>query len=146
MCILNHILSHMHGCANWCHETSSTLSMDNWLNTVCHCQCCSHNLNFISTTLWHAFFWITSTHCSQITSQAVFTSAPFWRRISTTSLCPWNADVNKGVEPSWGVHHGQQVQTHKRGWSRSKRWTVFISWPSFNHSRKYKHSIDCIKA
>ena len=51
MCIINHILSHMHGCANWCHETSLTLSMDNWLNAVCHCQCHSHNLTFISTTL-----------------------------------------------------------------------------------------------
>ena len=29
----------MHGCANWCHETSLTLSIDNWLNAVCHCQC-----------------------------------------------------------------------------------------------------------
>ena len=29
----------MYGCANWCHETSLTLSIDNWLNAVCHCQC-----------------------------------------------------------------------------------------------------------
>ena len=25
MCIINHSLSHMHECANWCHETSSTV-------------------------------------------------------------------------------------------------------------------------
>ena len=53
MCIINHILSHMHGCANWCHETSLTLSIVNWLNAVCHCQCCSHTLTFISTPLTH---------------------------------------------------------------------------------------------
>ena len=39
MSIINHILSHMHGCAKWCHETSLTLSIDNWLNAICHCQC-----------------------------------------------------------------------------------------------------------
>ena len=51
MCIINHILSHMHECANWCYETSSTLSMDNGPNAVCHCQCRSCTLTFISTTL-----------------------------------------------------------------------------------------------
>ena len=39
MSIINHILSHMHGCAKWCHEKSLTLSIDNWLNAICHCQC-----------------------------------------------------------------------------------------------------------
>ena len=58
---------------------------------------------------WHAFLWITSVHPSQITSQVAFTSAPFWRRISATSLCPWNADVYKGLRPSWGINHGQQT-------------------------------------
>ena len=58
---------------------------------------------------WHAFLWITSVHSSQITLLAAFRSAPFWRRISTTSLCPPNADVYKGVQPSWGVHHGQRT-------------------------------------
>ena len=51
MCIINHSLSHLHGCAKGCHETSSILSMDIWLNVVCHCQCHSHTLTFISTTL-----------------------------------------------------------------------------------------------
>ena len=50
VCIINHSLSHMHGCANWCHETSEILSMDNWLNAVCHCECRSHTLTLISTT------------------------------------------------------------------------------------------------
>ena len=120
MCIINHSLFHMHGCANWCHETSSTSSMEHWLNAVCHCLCCSHTLTFISTTLWHAFLWIVSFHSSQITSKAAFTSAPFWRRISATSLCPECADVYKGVAPSWGFPHGQQMQKHKRGWSANK--------------------------
>ena len=123
MCIINHIPSHMHGCANWCHETSSTLSMDNWLNP----------------TLWpsflppsHAFIWITSLHSSQITLLAAFTSAPFWRRISTTSLCPWNADVYKGQRPSWGINHGQQMQKHKKTWSANKCSTISIYCPSLN--------------
>ena len=95
---------------------------------------------------WHAFLWITSVHPSQITSQATFTSAPFWRRISATSLCPLYADMNKGVAPSWEINHGQQRQTHKRGWSPNKCWTIYIYCPSFSHSTKCKHSIDCIKA
>ena len=145
MCIINHILSHMHGCANWCHETSSTLSMDNWLNPVCHCQCHSHTLTFISTTFWHAFLWITSLHSSQITLLAAFTSAPFWRRISTTSLCPLYADTNKGVAPSWGIQHCKQMQTHKRGWSANKCWTISVYCPFILHLGKCKHSIDCVK-
>ena len=36
----------------------------------------------------HAFLSSPSFHSSQITLLAAFTSAPFWRRISTTSLCP----------------------------------------------------------
>ena len=51
MCIINHILSHKQGCANWCLETSSALSVDNWVNAVCHCQFHSHTLTLISTTL-----------------------------------------------------------------------------------------------
>ena len=120
MSIINHILSHMHGCANWCYETTLTLFIDNWLNAVCHCQCHSHTLTFISITICHAFLWIMCVHSSQITSQVAFTSAPFWRRISTTSLHPSCADACKGVMPSWGVQHGQQMQTHKRGWSANK--------------------------
>ena len=60
---------------------------------------------------WHTFLWIKSVHSSQITVLEAFTSAPFWRRMSTTSLCPWNADVYKGVRSSWGVQHGQQTNT-----------------------------------
>ena len=41
----------MHGCGNWCHKTSSTLFMENWLNAVCHYQCHSDTLTFIPTTL-----------------------------------------------------------------------------------------------
>ena len=51
MCIITNSLFHMYRCAYWCRETSSNLSMDNWLNAVCHCQCHSHNLTFISPTL-----------------------------------------------------------------------------------------------
>ena len=51
MFIINYILSHKQRCAKWCHETSSALSVDNWLNAVCHCQCHSHTLTLISTTL-----------------------------------------------------------------------------------------------
>ena len=51
MCNINYSLSHMHGCPNWCHETSSTLFMDNWLNAVCHRLCHSHTLIFIPTIL-----------------------------------------------------------------------------------------------
>ena len=69
-----------------------------------------HTLTFISITLWHAFLWITSVHSSQVTLLAAFTSAPFWRRISTTLLHPSCADTcTKEVKPSWGVQHGQQT-------------------------------------
>ena len=113
MCIINHILSHMHGCSNWCHETSSTLSMHNCLNPVCHCQYHLHTLTFISTTLTCISL---NPVCPFITITLVtaFTSAPFWRRISTTSLCPLYADVYTGVRPSWGIEHGHQTQNHKR--------------------------------
>ena len=93
---------------------------------------------------WHAFVWITSVYSLQITSQAEFTSAPFWRRISTTSLHPSCADTYKGVAPSWGIQHGQQMQTHKRWWLANKWLTISIYCP-FSHSRTCKHSIDCVK-
>ena len=44
MFIINRILSHIHRCANSCHETSSTLSMDNGSMHWAICQCCSHTL------------------------------------------------------------------------------------------------------
>ena len=44
MFILNRILFHMHGCANSCHEISSTLSMDNGSMHLATCQCRSHTL------------------------------------------------------------------------------------------------------
>ena len=95
---------------------------------------------------WHAFLWITSVHSSQITSQAAFTSAPLWRRISTTSLHPFCADANKGVAPSWGIQHGEQMQAHKREWSPNKCWTISVCCLFILHLRKCKHSIDCVKA
>ena len=96
--------------------------------------------------LWHASLCIMSIHSSQITSQATCTSAPLWRRISTTSFHPSCADANKGVAPFWGIQHVQQMQTHKRGWSANKCWTISIYCPSCSHSNKRKHSIGCIKA
>ena len=125
MCIINHILFHMHWCVNWCNKTWSTLCINNWLNGVCHCSCRSHTLTFISTTLT-CISLNHICHSSQITSQAAFTSAPFWRRIPTTSLCPLYADVNKGVVPSWGINHGEQMQKHRRGGSPNKCWTPYI--------------------
>ena len=123
----------MRGCANWCHETSLTISMVNWINAVCCCQC-----HFMTRTRWLSFLlpwqtfpWIVSVHSSQITLLAAFTSAPFCRRISTTSLHPSCADTYKGVRPSWGAQHGQQMQTHKRGWSANTCWTISIICPFF---------------
>ena len=51
MCTIHGILSPMHWCAESHNETSSTLSMDHWLNAVCHCQWHSCNRHFISRTL-----------------------------------------------------------------------------------------------
>ena len=51
MCTIHGILSPMHWCAESRNETSSTLSMDHWLNAVCHCQCHSCIPNLISRTL-----------------------------------------------------------------------------------------------
>ena len=42
--IINYILSHLHGCANSCHEISSTLSMDNGSMHSAIGQCHSHSL------------------------------------------------------------------------------------------------------
>ena len=95
---------------------------------------------------WHVFVWITSVYSWQITSQTAFTSAPFWRRISTTSLHPSCADTCRGVGRSYGIQHCQQMQTHKRGWSENKCWTISVYCPPFSHSRRCRHSIDCVKA
>ena len=85
----------------------------------------------------HAFLSSTSLHSSQITLLAAFTSAPFWRRISTTSLHPSCADANKGVQPSWGIQHCKQMQTHKRRWSEKKCWAIYIYCPSHSHWRPH---------
>ena len=69
---------------------------------------------------WCVFLWIMSFHSSQITFSTASTSAPFCKRTSTTSLCPFRADINKGVASFWGIQHVQQMQTQKRGWSGNK--------------------------
>ena len=51
MCAINCILFPMHRCANSHNENSSNLSMDHWLNAVCHFQHHSCTLHFISSTL-----------------------------------------------------------------------------------------------
>ena len=90
MCIINHSLFHMHGCANRCHETSSTLvhrQLAQW----------SLPLPMPFPTLWPLFLPPSDMHFTEsrlsihhkLPYQAAFTSAPFWRRISTTSLCPF---------------------------------------------------------
>ena len=72
MCTINRILFHIHGCANSHDGTSSILSMDQWLNTVCHCHYNSHALNFISSTFTYVFL-------KQV--------SPFIRNYLTRSIC-----------------------------------------------------------
>ena len=62
----------------------------------------------------HTFLWIRSLHSSGITFLGRFTSAPFCSKTSTTSLCPFSADMCKGVAPSWWIQYIQQMQTHKK--------------------------------
>ena len=135
VCIINHSLSHMHGCANWCHETSEILSMDNWLNAVCHCECRSHTQTFITATLTCISFkpifpfitnyLIGSIHFSTILKENLY-----------HLLMP--------VE-CWYVQRSATI-LRSPTWSANKCCTISISCPIFSHSRKRKHNIDCIKA
>ena len=75
------------------------------------------------------------------------TSAPFCSKTSTTSLHPFFADMYKGVAPSWGIQHVQQMQIHKKqDGQKNKHCTISTSCSFLLQSRKQKHTIDSIKA
>ena len=84
--------------------------MDNWLNAVCHCECRSHTLTFISTTptcisLKHVCPFIrnyltSSIHLSAILKENLYhLLAPFLccykqRSGAILSSAPWSANAN----------------------------------------------------
>ena len=70
MFILNRILFHVHGCANSCHEISSTLSMDNGSMHLAICQCRSHTfaLRFYHPDMHYPHSRLSSRH-----------NLPFWQ-------------------------------------------------------------------
>ena len=118
MCIINHVLSHMHGCANWCHETSPILSMDNWLNAVCHRQCYSRTLTFISTTLtcislnydcpFIKNYLPSSIHLSPILKENLY-------HLFAPTLC-WSVQRSGAIlrSPTWSANASTQKRTVRK--------------------------------
>lgn len=79
-------------------QNSYTLSMDHWLNGVCHAHRIS--ITYISFQIpSRTFLFIHSLHSPENTFLAAFTLAPFCSRTFATSLCPYCADMYKGVAP-----------------------------------------------
>ena len=135
MCTTNCILFLMHGCANSCNKPPQPYSwtigsiwsaIANAIPTLC--------ISFLAP--WYAFPSMISLHSSQITFSGASTSAPFCKRTSTISLQPFRADTNKGVAPSWGMQHDQQMQRNKSGLSENNCWTRSFSCPSVPLSTK----------
>ena len=125
----------MHGCANWCHETSLTLSMENWLNAMCHCQC---HFPHSDLHFYHPLTCISLNHvCPFITNYLIGSIhfSPILKENLYHLLAPFLR---------WYVQ-GSNIILRSPTWSANKCWTISISCPIFSHSTIHKHNIDCVK-
>ena len=146
MCIINHSLSHMHGCAYWCHETSLTLSIDNWLNAICHCQ-----FHFPQSDLhfYHPLSCISLNRVCPFITNYLTSSIHFSPTLKENLyhlLMPmdcWYVQRSAAIlrSPPWSAHTSTQKRT-----MRKQMLAISVYCPFILHSRHCKHSIDCVKA